>query len=431
MPYAIATADASTSVTNQTITINCEGLVPKAVILMATRATALNTITAGAMSSVGWTDGTTTRVAVAMSEDGQLAASADTGRQYSITKIIRTTATGDETLDGEANFVSLSNNAINISWNDFPSTAVKMVAIAFFGTYMRATTGATAASTTLNGTATVSGLAFRPAAIVHFGAVAGFAGTGAISDMRFGFVALNTDGTVQGQAGYGMRDADRPATTTQFSTIRSDYAGTRSTTAAEEAGYEVTSGTSDGFVITTRVAGTFAYAFGWIALEWGGRATVGVVKPATSSTGDKTLTGIRGKTDFLMAIGTALISNNVYSGANPCGNFSYGAAILGGSTGSIGYSAEDGAATSQTRSLTTDNSLIGVVVGAAADWNATFTASTFESSPGAADATATINVGTASPADRYLAFMAFEAPKGMDWIDARSGHRWRRCLARR
>lgn len=428
MPYAFATAVAPTSGSaSQSIPLALGGEAPKAIIVLATRATALDTITNGACCSAAISDGTTTRLKASMAEDGQLTATADTGLDDDNgTKIVRILSAADETIDGEADLTSLDVDGITINWGNFPGTAVQILVIAFYGARLFAKVGSVNCSTTLNGTATVTAVAFRPVAMVQLGCRGNFLSTGD-ADSHLGFVAFNSDGTIQGQAGYAARDLDRQATATSSgSDIRDDSVGERITggTGAAEARFEVTSGTSDGFVVTTRVAGAFAYAVGYLLLGIEGRATVGVVQIGTNSTGNKTVSGILGNPGAVFFIGSALGAKNTYTNTGPCSNWSFGVGIPSIGGANIGWGVSDGQVTSLTRCATSATHCLGVIDDSGGtDWSATFVSS--------ADGQFVVNVDDASPADRFIAYLALEERKDIGWLDAIPGRRWRRCLARR
>ena len=407
MPVAIATAAAPTSGTlpvAQAIAIDCGGFTPVAVLVLATRASSLATVTDGAMYSAGFTDGTTTRLASAMSEDGQSAATADTGIDYDATStIVRILNTTSETTDGAADFVSLDVDELNIEWQSLPTDAVQIMVWAFYGEGWQARTGVRGCSDVLNATVSVVGTAFRPAGIISIGARAGFSSSGANADMHFGFAALNSDGTVQGQGCYGLREGDRPALTAAFSGIRNDCIGFMTTLTAEEARYEITEGTADGFKITTRVASGFAYSVGFIALYPNGRrCTAGAVDLGTATTGEKTIAvGLHPEAFFL--IGSALSSLNAYSGTAPSGNWSFGVATED-AQGNIGYQAAAVAVTSDTRCVTDDTDIITVISDAGAeDWDASLVS--FGPNPDSV----VIDITGASSANRHAIFFAIEA----------------------
>ena len=400
----------------QAIPLACSGLVPAAVVILVTRATALDTLTPGAMCSVCIFDGTNTRLATSMSEDGQLAASADTGLDYdNATNVIRVLDTASEATDGLASG-TLAADVLNLSWTDLPSTAVQIQVWAFYGPRVQARVGAIAASTTANATVSVTGLPFRPVALIHLGARGGFTQSGANADMHLGLVAFNPDGTVQGEGGYAMRDFDRLALTTNASEIRDDSTGARITGIAEEERYSVTAGTADGFDLTTGANGGIPYAFGYLALFTEGRAAVGVIQlPGTSqSTGNKTVSGLGFHSGAVFFIGTNLVAKNPATpdNINPCCNWSFGAFIPGVGSSSIGYGCEDAAATSRTNAATSAVTCIGIPDAAdGTDWAAVGVSAAYDEF--------VVNVTVASPLDRYLVYLALEERKAM------RSRRWR------
>lgn len=429
MPWTRASAVAPAGGTSQSIPLSCGGRVPVAVVVVATRATALDTLTAGAMGSIAISDGTTTRLGSCMAENGQLTALADTGLDYDNgTQIVRILATGDETSDRVATLTSFDVDGITISWTAGSGTQVQLVVFAFYGARMQAKVGAVAANTASDGaTATVSGVAFRPVAMIQLGARGGFTQSGANTDWHLGFVAFNPDGTIQGQAGYAGRDLDRQATATSSgSDIRDDSIGERITggTGGPETRYEVTSGTADGFVLTTHQVGVETiqpYALAYLLLYTdGGRANVGVIQlpGGSNSTGDKTVSSnVDGHPGVVFFIATALGAKNSYDNTAPCSNWSFGAGIPGVGSGNIGWGVADAVPASSTQCATSATHCIGVPDDSAGtDWSATFVS--------AAKGQFVVNVDDASPADRFIAFLSLEDRK-----ELHTAH-WRRLGAR-
>jgi len=403
--FDVFTVAMNTGTGNQALTGSCRGKTPKAAIVFATRATALGAPVLGAMISVGMTDGTNHRMSSAMSEDGNLAAVADTGRRVSDAALIQTLGTADETLVGSATFVSFSADTLTINVGAAPATAVLLEVWLFYGDDLQAAVGTLAASATVDTEVTASGLAFRPRVLFGLGGIGGFTpASAAASRITFGYGSINTDGTVQGQAGCVWYDRDRPSTATANGLgHRSDSFLQRitvaGTTVTEEARYEITGGTSDGFKVTTR-AGSLGINIGYLALYTAtSRAWVGVPTIATSATGNKSITSPGWRPQVLFGIGTTLLANNTYAATTESLHIAFGCATASASF-SVCYAAAQNAPTSGTRSRTNSGLLEVQTDGSGLDWGSTlvgFTATGFD-----------INIGTASIADRVASFMAIE-----------------------
>jgi hypothetical protein len=394
----------------QTITGNLGGQTPKAVIIYATRCVTVGTIIDGGMLSVGMTDGTNQFVNSWVAEDGVANnANYHTNRRFDSAKLVQICDTaGAGVLDGEASFSSFGANTVTISWNDLPSTAVQLVVVFFYGSALSAAVGQITASSTQDLSATVSGLAFAPNALLFATALNAYAagGTTATDSASIG-VAVTQGGTItQSGLGWVNRDGGGTTATVGSTMLRNDACMARLSVTAGGTGslvasYDVTSFTNDGFVMFTRVGSSPVVAM-YLALNTDGqRVWVGNPSLTTSSTGDKAITSPGWKPTALFMCGTAINTINTQADDTQATHVSIGVATAS-SQASASYEVKDAVANSDTRCLV-QSKIVAVPddVGTI-DWSGSIT--TF-------DATGfTLNVDDASAADRLVWAFAIEQP---------------------
>lgn len=437
--FDVTTVSMNTTTGNQTITGTLNGKTPKAAMFLVSRASTLGTPADAAMVSIGFTDGTNSRSSTCASPDAEAVAVYDPSRSGSTTLVIQTLSATSLAVEAEASFVSFSANNVTINISTAPPSGHKLTVVMFYGDTLQTAVGDLTASASINGTASVTGLAFRPALVFGLASIGGYplsASTNA--RFSFGFAAI-ADGTIT-QGGTSFYDRDTPTVSVQTAqAIRDDsflarFSLNDTGTLTDEGRYELTSFNSDGFTVTTRVVGT-AIAIGWLALYLGtSRPKVLVYGDPdldTTTTGNQAIDGVGFRPQAVFAIGTSILTANKNSIQvnTQAIHVSVGASCLLGGTSSIAdgcvsYQSEDGAAPSDTRSGA-DQRLVEVLDDAGTfDWHALVTS--FDSDG------ITLNVTDASASLQLAAFLFIEHDKGdLSWMDARSGHRWRRCLARR
>ena len=437
--FDVSTVAMNTGTGNQTITGTLNGKTPKAAMFLVSRADTLGTPANGAMISVGFTDGTNSRCSGCMSEDAATVATFDTGRTASTTLVIQTLQPSGLTVEAEAAFSSFSANNVTINITTAPPSGYRLTVIMFYGDTLQATVGDLTASASINGTASVTGLSFQPALVFGLAAIGGFI-TAAQSRFSFGFAASSL-GTIT-QAGSAFYDRDTPSIQTAVAeALRDDsflsrFSLTDAGVLTDEGWYELTSFTPDGFTVTTRSVAN-SIVFGWLALYLGTSRAKAVVygNPDldTSAAGTQSIDGAGFSPQAVFAIGTSVNSanRNAIQVDTQAIHVSLGFSCLIGGTstisdGCIAYQSEDNNSTSDTRSGA-DQRLVEVLDDAAGfEWHAL--ADSFDSDGFTID----ITDATAGSVFRLAAFLFIERDKGdLSWLDARSGHRWRRCLARR
>lgn len=436
--YDVFTVAMNTSIGTQALVGDCGGKTPKGGVVIATRATAVgDTPVHGALLSLSLWDASGNVCTVAnMAETGAAVAAANAGRSQDDTNIVQILATDAPTIDGEAAFDSVSADTLTIDITDAPTTAVILEVWLFYGDTLEAHVGQLAASAIVGTEVTETGIPFTPRALFALSAPGGFA-AGLANNARgsFGVCAFNEavggSEAVQGQCGMALFVRDTPtATSATGGGFRTDSMLQRITVSgtgvlSEEARYEVTGLTSDGFKVTTR-AGANGTAIGYLALFTGKlRAWVDNPSLGLTSVGAKSITDTGFRPRFLACLGSRQTTDNAYVSDSQSLHFGVGAAVSGAQASASFHTQDQATPNSLTRG-TLDDTLMTIVTtvgGEAIDWAATLIS--FDSTG------FTVIVLPASGADRQVGFLALEDGSSPGWLDARSGHRWRRCLARR
>lgn len=435
--YDVFTIAMNTSLGTQDLVGDCGGKTPKGGVILASRATGVgNTPVSGAMISASvWDASGSCRLVSCMAEHGALIAAANSGRRQAST-IVQVLTTTTEAVDGEAVFSAVSANTLTIDITDAPTTDVILEVWLFYGDSMQCFVDNFAASATQDASVTETGIPFAPKALIALSAVGGFATSATSARHSIGFCAFNDDNTVQGQVGMCFFDRNLPTLNTacgggfrvdsMLQRITVDVSGNLT----EEARYQVTAGTADGFTVKT-LAGSNGTNIGYLAIHTGKlRAWVGSPSLGLTSVGSKSITDPGFRPRFLACLGSRQNTEDAYVSNSEAIHFGVGAAVgsgVGEQASVCFHCLDQSSPSTNTRSLS-DATLMSIVTtvgggGPMVDWS--FTITSFDSTG------FTGIVLPTSGADRQVGFLALEAGSGLHWLDARSGHRWRRCLARR
>jgi hypothetical protein len=324
----------------------------KAAILIVTNATADGVRADGASMSIAFVDAAgSTFLMTNNSADGST--TTNCGRRTSITDCICMldttvgvlTPPATPAVDARAQWNSFIQNGIRINWSDFPTAAVLVTCIFFAGTDVSAKVGQFGSPLLLDGTTTVSGLAFAPELVFSIGSR-----------------SLNHDVTDDGGAivrqmmGFAENTtliAPYPSQPNQMSlrwasgdnsTIATDQAYASVPTSSGTKGYlvfdatraiELTSFTADGFVATARIAGAAgAYWNGYLALKFNGQVARKIfveskgwaIAPTPEVPIDFSVTTPGFKPQFVLQLTSPLLSQNLLSQVSPsAGNYSINA----------------------------------------------------------------------------------------------------------
>ena len=163
----VTTVACNTSTGEQTITISGLGVTPKAAIFICTSATVADTNTAHVQYSYGFTDGTNHRVTTNRAKDANNTELAD--RRGATNEVVMILNTGNNNVNGEANFVSFNADNVIINWGNAPGSAFLLTVILVGGADFSAFVGDFNQSITEDSTFAVTGVGFKPDVINAFG----------------------------------------------------------------------------------------------------------------------------------------------------------------------------------------------------------------------------------------------------------------------
>lgn len=135
---------------------------PVACIYEITGATTNNAVVDTYRYGIGITDGTTQRVMSGVCEDAQNAGTADCDIRHDTASVINFPNTGGGGLNSEASWSSWVNGGSKVLWNDLPDLGYKVRGTYFVGSDVSAAVVDFTGAASLDGTASVTGLAFTP-----------------------------------------------------------------------------------------------------------------------------------------------------------------------------------------------------------------------------------------------------------------------------
>lgn len=430
MTLAIGSVAADNSVTNtQEIAVDCGGQVPVGCIVMVTRGVTDGARADGAMMSVGWTDGTNVRTASMMAEDNVLAsAPADSSRGMSDANIVYILNTTTGALQYAASFAGFSNDVVKLLWGAAPLGVSYLVKVmAFYGGDVEVAAGAVASSTTQGGTATVSGLSFRPKAVLFIGGEFGFAtGVNTHARQHIACATFDESNNVTGQWMVAGGDREGGATQigiTQTATItatRDDAVGCRYNIGATSTGpisllsqVRCSAGSSSGFTLTTdEPASPSVMVLGYMALRFGTRdalafiSTIAQLDTTVADVYELTNTGWTPNT--VICAGGHANALNTYLDSGAGGGHAHS---LGGANSNeaavCGVSMADAKITSDTRSITGTGPNIAAVMndGAGLGFHYVLALDSFLAEGFGVEVT----IAGADGVSRYPAFLAIQA----------------------
>jgi hypothetical protein len=403
------------------------GLTPKAAMIVLSGATALDTLTAHARVSIGFTDGTNTRAVASFAEDNAASGVADTGRRFGNSRILNITGTASEALGVGATFTSFAANAITINV-DTASTLMGFVRF-FYGANLSANVTSFVGNATVNLTATTTAPGFTPDLVfavcprtaADFGADAG-AATGIISigaAARLPSITQACLVNVAEDVAVGVTSVGSKPHDNRILAFLTSVGGVITETAT----LELTSFDANGFTVTTR-DGSVALTGMYLSLSLNGeKCHAGCPVLLSSTAGIKSYTTPGFQPRAVAIFGQK--APTVNTGSTVFGAFSIGGATMVTPDVTAGWNDNDNVGTSQAECVVSASKMLDMPAGAASRWWTAaltrMTASGFDYEVMAAD---TVDLPT-------VVVAIGEQPPSPGWIDARSGHRWRRCLARR
>lgn len=175
------TKSTSLGTTSQTVTHGLS-VAPKAIIFWTAGKTASGTVGAGTYNSLGFTDGTTSRVVSWNSQDNQ--ATTNAARRWAAAIISLIDASGSAN-QPEATISNIGATTFDVDWTNNDANAVIIHFMAIGGSDVSASVDEWATGTS-NGSKSITGVGFRPELVLHLTASSTATGTAADAFMAMG-----------------------------------------------------------------------------------------------------------------------------------------------------------------------------------------------------------------------------------------------------
>lgn len=372
---------------------------PVAALYQTSGCTSTNSPLANSRYGLGITDGTTQRAYGVSQEDGANSGNADAQTRHDTATVIQMPQSTSSALAGEAAWSSWQNGGSRITWADLLEDRI-INALYFFDCEAKVVDFA--GSSTLNGTASVTGLPFVPDMVVsisHFNAFAADTGT---DDFRscLGFAVKTPAGAIQ-QVCHTKFCNDQNALATSHAAALHDNAIVAAVDQASDGPLlELTAWNSDGADITTRRA-AISISTALLFLRTRRKLWAGIPSLVTSSTGVKAITDPGFRAASYLCLATRLATKNTTSRVAAGDGWTHG--------GFSGFTAEeffvggyeaDAAAASVSRAHASFNVASPILVAATPTYS--WIANHESLDPNGFS----INVGDASLTDELAAFVA-------------------------
>lgn len=401
------------------------GLTPKAAMIVLSGASALDTITSHARLSVGITDGTNHRATAWMAEDDVLASVGDTGKRLANDKVLNLTGTAAEGLQVGATFVSFAANAITI--NVDAASVLRGFVRLFYGADLLANVTSIVGAASTDTSTTAPG--FTPDGAIFIGSRT-TNDYGVDTGLANAHVTIGAAGRLPStsQGCISLVAEDRPASGNSSSACKprdnrvATMLASSSGTITETASLSLKSWDASGLTVTNDAATAMTVAVLSLKLN-GEKCHAGCPTLNTDTLGVSSYTdpGFTPRA-LMLAAQVAPTINTADSTAG--GGFSLGVVTMGTGSYCAGWNDNDDKSTTEADCLVSSSKMIDFPESAVSRfWAAelsSMTASGFD-----------YNVTNAHSVDLpTLVFAIGEQPGSLGWLDARSGHRWRRRLAR-
>lgn len=349
---------------------------PKFSLIEMTSCLTAGTVADHAVYAIGATDGTTQRAMGVQCEDGALSANADCRGRYDTDAVVDRTADTTNTLDAKAAHSSFGAGTHTISWSDFPAAASLVKFVEIGGTDVSVAFADYASATSDGGVVSVSGLSFAPNMVIVYGRPTGaFANdtTWQPETFTLGYAVKTAAGAIE-QFCFTDQNADQNSISTNGRSIffNNRCAGRISAT-ADQTSLELTAWNSGGADFTLRGAGAqqITVVMAFLKLPRSLRAMVpGLV---TSTTGNKDVTGVGFQPYGYFNIATSIPTAGTGTSGAEHSKWSHGCVDDNAAKQvCIGGQVEDGAGTSDTRSIVSTTQFARVLDDAGGDtWSAT------------------------------------------------------------
>lgn len=381
------------------------GVTPKALMcLFAPNGSPLDTNNNQARLSVGFYDGTTHRAFGVTAEHNDAAATAFCGGRTDIDTLIQVPQNPNSMLQYEARVVSVGTDQVVLEWSENAGNGHGYF-VSFSGDALSAKCGSSTSSASIGGTVAVTGVGFKPDAIIIATCGQAFAANSPFTELAcsVGFAGRLPSIT---QCCSSFCAENLQANTSVGNISRDDAAGTvllsAAGTVSESTRLEVSSFDTDGFTVTTRNAAV-AVQFMWLALRLAERH-VKCAAPSVDVTalGAEAVTGTGFKPEILFA--SSLVNAAVNSLGSTQGHLCVSAATSASAVAAAALNARDNLATSDTHNASSSTSLIHMPqTSGASDYIAALTS--FD------DDGFTLNITDVALAARPIPYMAIEDRK--------------------
>lgn len=353
---AVTRVACNTSTGTQDITVASFGT-PKAALFICSVGVTNDTAAADLNLSIGAATGASNEWCLSFSSEDGVGTSSSWATTDSDRCVRISTAGSSGATDGDAEFNSWITDGVRIDWQTAPSAAWLLTVVLFGGTDLSAHANNIALGNSVDNAVDVTDPGFEPTLVIAAvqGGVAIDAGAGSLYP-AFGIIH-NDVGVTQRTAAFHMSNGGPSGSpegrcTATYGIMQID------SSAGLDWGGEFGSFDASGFTVTTRNAGANNTALMYLALKLGGTEAgwVGTVDTPTNP-GNAAESGPGFAPKFVFQIGTLMEALDTAYNSSPLA----GTMGLGAFTSSAEYmtsgSNEDGAATLDTQSLSTDTAI--------------------------------------------------------------------------
>ncbi len=367
---AVARVAANTSTGNQDITTSdLGGLTPKAVRLIATRCVTSGTAVDGAGVYVGASDGTNEWTQGYEDQHGQATMDNEMEQDTTADRILTIyDGAADDVVEATANFVSFITNGVRINWTDAPASAFLITAEFFAGSDLSVHVGTVSLANTSNALIAITSVGFEADVVLTQLLEGTSVNSGSVC---MGVVQNDRAGTVtQRCIAHGQRNGF--ASSVVNAVMRNDSCIAR---VIESSGNLDWTGAAQSFdssgwdIQLGNSRSPSNHHMGWIALRFGSSPVVSskvYTYSTPTGTGSNTDAGAGFQPQFVLYLATRTAVANTSETDSDGGVFGVVMTDENGDVYTQSIESEDGAADSNTQSLSNNSLNLPTHTGAAA-----------------------------------------------------------------
>lgn len=349
----VVRAAANTSTGNQDFTGSLGGDTPNAALFIISRAVTDATAAAHAILGIGAATATTERWATVApnSEDG--VGSTDDAKRIVTNQCIAISNPGLNSNDGVADFVSFIANGVRVNWGNAPASAY-LVTVVLFSGLTNAFAGTYAPGTTVDADVDVTAPGFEPDILALGSANAATSSTNS-TQLSLGF-AVNDGSDTQQCSNVSEEDGQASGQPTGY--LHASRGAIQTDAGSGNLEWQSQIGTFDasGFTSTLRSSSAGSDIVGYLALEVGALNFWLGGHDTPTSTGSQASTAPGFTPQLLLGVMTHLTATGTTTASAEAGAFGI-TAIVSGTQVSNAVAIEDGAATTDTQSLSDDQAV--------------------------------------------------------------------------